>query len=277
MPFFVTIQLLVALSFQLPDNHWGGAVSVSLKKPNLSLAQAVQNPPPDLSETSPSSSTTEASDEENPIPGSIEQSELESIQKYNSDLMNTVFFSLLGSVLTVATVMLGFKILVDVIDRENQKQAIVEEAKSDLLDWIDKRLSLLATRTQWLEYQIATLSADQLEQKRGLESLCSVQDRLRAIEALLQTSNVHQEEAVSKCIEFELKNIKETLEDLVSYQQTQPNLQSRIPELAKFNERIREKILHTIDRQSTSASLDKIEVNKDHIEHIRHSLRGIEL
>ncbi len=305
MPFFVTIYTLIALLFQPSSLQWSSASFTPSEIHSLSQILVTENSSSQtgisstntangkksdrpakpnqasiVSVPSPTPSPTEALKNQTgakSVPTTPEQSKLEDIQKYNSDLMNTVFFSLLGSVITVTTVMLGFKVLVDVIDRENQKKSIVEEAKSDLLDWMDRRVSTLTTRIQWLEYQISSLSAVQLEQKQGLEGFCSIQDRLRAIEALLQPNNNYQEESVSRCIDAELKAIRKTLEKLIRDQQAQPNLYHRVPELIEFNKYLREKALYTLEKQLENIDLTKLNVDKDHIENIKHSLLAIKL
>jgi hypothetical protein len=159
-------------------------------------------------------------------------------QKYNSDLMNTVFFSLLGSVLTVTAGVLAVKIYADAMEWEHRRKELIQEAKRALQYFLEQKLRLLETRTGWLEYQIATLAANQSEQRRGLVGLVAIQDRLRAIQALRRISSKYEQEMALKPIRAEMIAIQLSLEtfaseDLASLDEAQRT------ELEKFSEKIR--------------------------------------
>lgn len=197
-------------------------------------------------------------------------------QKYNSDLMNTVFFSLLGSVLTVTTGFLAIKVLVDAIDRERQRKEIVAEAQRDIVNFADGKLNMLEARIEWLEYQMTSLSAAKLEENQGPETFCAVQSRLQGIQALRRLHKNHQEEMALRPIRSEFKSIKCSLENLVSKKDSLNSLdlllRNSVPEMSQFNEAKRQNSLKMIEQLAEDDDLKKLGLDSKEFECIRDLL-----
>lgn len=203
-----------------------------------------------------------------------QKKKLEDQQKYNSDLMNTVFFSLLGSVLTVSSAILGFQFFVQILDRNRERQELIEEAKNHLQYYMDKKLHMLEVRIGWLEYQIATLTADQSERRGIMEDLFVIQDRVSAIQALRRLSNKYQQEQALKRINSEMAAIKFLLEKPRDIEELAPVEEDQEIETNYFREKSKKSSLNFFNRLIEEDDFQSLNLEKSEIRAIRDLLRN---
>lgn len=144
------------------------------------------------------------------------EKKLGEVADYNKDLMNTVFTSLLGTVVTVTLGVLAINVVGNLVQREREKAEIIKEVQDSIqeqvLEWMDALVRHLQIRVRWLEYEVASLSAEQLEPQDELEYSLALQERLRAIQAAQKLISDSQSFSVQECIIYQLEEIESLLE-----------------------------------------------------------------
>jgi hypothetical protein len=153
------------------------------------------------------------------------EKKLDTLRQYNSDLLNTVFFSLLGTVATISLTIFGIDFFSRFMNQEKEKEAVIKFLGNHLEEYcsglVGKYTSSLNRKILWLEYQGSTLIADNLSEKDIIfGKYLSFEERLRALETLCQLSSQRQGDTPNRCIEFELDAIQLSLEGILSKSQS---------------------------------------------------------
>ncbi|MDJ0799513.1 MAG: hypothetical protein QNJ51_22315 [Calothrix sp. MO_167.B12] len=210
---------------------------------------------------------------------------LNNTEDYKKSISDTVFPSVLGTVLTI----LAFQWLTNIWDRLRVKEKIQRE----LQDWLEKEeliklqnnlqmilwnqseqiFSRIEIKIKWLEYQIAVLAAEQMEMQQQSQTSnmpreyqeiqeysrqpILLEQRIQAIRALQYLESEHQGPVVKGCLEEELAAVKYFFEKITPKNlEKTPILNKQIEELNelfKVDEFSRDygKSIHEINRQLT--------------------------
>lgn len=196
--------------------------------------------------------------------------ELKNTKDYSKSISDTVFPTILSTVVTILVAFLTIQWFSNIWNHEREKEDIkrklqywlendklgeVQNKIDDnlqliLCNQIEKIFSGIEIKTKWLEYQIAILAAEQMEMQQFQTSNLSsdyqkiqqdsrqpilLQQRIQAIRALQYLESNHQGFEIKYCLEEELAAVKHffekiTLENL----KKTPILNEQIQELNKL-------------------------------------------
>ncbi|BAY07094.1 hypothetical protein [Calothrix sp. NIES-2098] len=188
------------------------------------------------------------------------QDALELMKEYNKSLLDTIFLSLVGTVVTISLTFFGYQWFTSVLSREQDKEAITRK----LQDWLEKeelvkiqnnlqenlwtateeKLYRIEVKLKWLEYQVSVLSAEQIDIQQQVQQPfyfkeyqtfnqpIALQERLRAIRILQNLQYDYQGSAILECLEEELGAIKYIFYSLNNHSlNANPNLKIQLEQM----------------------------------------------
>jgi hypothetical protein len=149
------------------------------------------------------------------------------LKDFQKDFLNTVFLSLLSTAISIALAILGIQFVANIVVRDQDKREVKEELKKiiqielremeqRLLNTIEQRVHLTEIKLNWLEYQTAVLSVEQLKQQETKFELAAdiLKEHIRAIRILEKIEADSLTGVVRECMQQELGNIEVLLETL---------------------------------------------------------------
>jgi hypothetical protein len=173
----------------------------------------------------------------------------ESVGSYQDKLLNTVLLTLMGTVVSITMTFLGYQVFTNVINRSREDK-IIQATIEQLLEqrWkkfeynsatrTERQLNSIEIKLKWIEYSLATLSAEQIdmldmnEKPDILHYL--MREHRRAIEKLQNLQNDNQGRIVGDCIVIELEAINIICQGLTEVEfESNSKLQAEIRELEK--------------------------------------------
>jgi hypothetical protein len=141
------------------------------------------------------------------------------LEEYQDKLLHTVLLTVLGTVVAISLTFFGYQVFANVIGREQDRKSIQNDLENSLRVFVKeeiKRFELnlsakhrqIETKLKWIEYQICSFSAQQLEIDKMPEVFDDIlKDRRRAIETLQDLQDLHQGSLVDECLATELEAI----------------------------------------------------------------------
>lgn len=197
-----------------------------------------------------------------------EKNVLDIMKDYNQSLLDTILLSLLGTVVTISFSFFGYQWFSSILSREQDKADIQRK----LQDWLqqheianiqqslwtktEERLDRIEIKLKWLEYQIAVLSAEQIEMQHLLQPPITqdnkeyqkmqklsqqpilLQEHIRAIDILYNLPE-NQGSAVRQCLEEEFASIKYIFANLTKDNLNNQTLHQQIQRLQGMFENLR--------------------------------------
>lgn len=241
---FLATLLLFIVGFPAPQSEYMQSAEVSVVALTPADADATSQKLDELERKFTESDKEREELEQKLAESDKEREELEQkigeIANYNEDLMNTVFTSLLGTVVTVTLGMLGINTIGNVILKEREKDQITKEVENSLqklfLEWTSTITNNLQIRITWLEYELASSSATQLASQEELEQILALQEYSRAIQAVQQ---LHDDQGIpiQRCIIYQL----EAIESLLDKMKNDSGTQVQEPDLLRLKDEYMEK------------------------------------